>query len=95
MPFKYMVRVMTAGDDNFPAVAGNVQKAGKSWVQKLRVLSREGVYPKVLGHFFKAVVRAVLIFGAETWVLTPWMERVQSRFQHRVARRIAGRQPSR
>ena len=43
VPFKYMVRVMTAGDDNFPAVAGNVQKAGKSWVQKLRVLSREGV----------------------------------------------------
>ena len=29
--FKYMGRVMTAGDDDWPAVAGNLVKARKSW----------------------------------------------------------------
>ena len=35
------------------------------------------------------------MFGAETWVLTPRIERALSSFQHRVARRITGRHPRR
>ena len=50
---------------------------------------------KVSGHFFKVLVEAVLLFGAETWVLTPRMDRYLSSFQHRVVRRIIGRQPRR
>ena len=38
--------------------------------------------------FFKAVVHVVLLFGSETWVLTPRMEQAMSSFQHRVARHI-------
>ena len=38
-----------------------------------RILSREGAKPRVFGFFFKAVVQAVLIFGLETWVVTPGM----------------------
>ena len=73
--FKYLGRVMTAGDDYWPEVAGNLQNARKSWGQMLQILSWEGADPKVLGYFFKAVVQAVLLFGAEMWVLTPRMER--------------------
>ena len=29
--FKYLGRILTAGDDNWPAVAGNLGKARKSW----------------------------------------------------------------
>ena len=47
------------------------------------------------GQFFKAVTQAVLLFGAETWVLTPRMERALGSFQHRVARRLTSRQPRR
>ena len=57
-----------------------------------QILSWERVDPKVLGHFFKTVVQAVLLFGTEMWVLTPRMERALSSFQQRVARRITGRQ---
>ena len=60
---KYMERVITVGDDEWPEETCNLQKARNSlgWI-----LSREGAYPKVSGHFFKAVVQAVLMFGAET-----------------------------
>ena len=33
-----------------------------------------------VGEFFRAVTQAVLLFGAETWVLTPRMERFLSSF---------------
>ena len=69
--------------------------ARNSWGRLLRILSREGVDPKVSGHFFKEVNQEVLLFGAETWVLTPRMERALSCFQCRVARRLTVRHPQR
>ena len=37
------------------------------------------------------VVQAVLIFGLETWVVTPHMEKDLGRFQDQVARWMKGR----
>ena len=51
-----------------------------------------GSVPEGVGTFFKAVTQAVLFGGAETWVLQPSMERALSIFQHRVVRRLTGRQ---
>ena len=76
---------MTAGYDNWPAVAGNLIKDWKSWMRMKRILGREGADPRISGLFLKAVVQAVLLFGLETWVLTPRMERALGSFQHRVA----------
>ena len=49
--FKYLGQVMTAGDDNWSAVLGNLWKARKNWWRLSRILIREGADPKVLGHF--------------------------------------------
>ena len=47
------------------------------------------------GNFFKAVVQAVLLFKAETWVMNPRIERALDSFMHGAARRITGNQPRR
>ena len=91
--FKYLGMVLTTGDDNWPATAGNLRKARKSWMHMTVILSPEGADQKVSGLFFKAVVQVVLLFGAETWVLTPRMERALRSFQHRVVQWITGRKP--
>ena len=83
---------MTAGDDDWSAVVGNLGKARRSWGRLSQVLGREGADPKVLRTFYTAVSQAVLLFGVETWVLTPRMEKALDSFQSRVARRINGRQ---
>ena len=56
-------------------------------------MGREGADPKVSGNFYKAVAQAVLLFGAETWVLTQSMEKALDSFQFRVARRMTGKKP--
>ena len=93
--FKYLVRVMAAGYDDWPAVAGNLVKARKSWGRLSRILSQEGADKRVSGNFFKAVVQALLLFGAETWVLTLRIERALESFMHGAERRITRRQPRR
>ena len=60
-----------------------------------RVLGREGADPKVSRNFYTAATQQVLLFGAETWVLTRNMESALDAFQGRVARRLTGRQPCR
>ena len=47
--FKYMGKVMTAGDDDWTSVTGNLQKARKIWGRMLRILSWKGADPKVSG----------------------------------------------
>ena len=93
--FKYLGRVMTAVDDNWPSVAGNLVKSQKSWGRLSWILSREGANNRVSGNFFKAVVQAVLLFGAETWVLTLSIERALDNFLHGDACGITGRKPQR
>ena len=46
----------------------------------LMIMSHEGADPKILGHFFKAVVHDVLLLRAETWVLIPRVKRALFRF---------------
>ena len=55
-----------------------------------KYLGLEGANPSLSGMFFKAVVQEVLLFGSETWVLNPHIERFLGIFQHRFARRITG-----
>ena len=93
--FKYLGRILTEGEDDWPGVAVNLGKSMKSWGRLHMILSREGATKRVLGNFFKAVVQKVLLFGAETWVVSPRMEQVLSSFIHGAARRITGRQPRR
>ena len=54
--FKYLGRIMTAGVDDWPSVAGNLVKARKSWGRLTRIMIREGADKRVSGTFLKAVV---------------------------------------
>ena len=86
---------MTEGENDWLAMVGNLGKARRSWGRLSWVLVREGADPKVSRTFYTALVQAVLLFGAETWVLIPRMEKALDSFQSRVTRRITGRQPQR
>ena len=70
-------------------------KARKSWGRIQGILRREGATSRISGNFFKAVVQQVLLFGSETWLVTPKMERALSAFLHGEARRLTGRQAQR
>ena len=59
------------------------------------ILSREGAAPRVSGLFYKAVVQSIMLFGAETWVVTPRMGKALGGVQNQVKIRltVANRRP--
>ena len=62
--FRYLGRVMTNTDDDWPAVARNLRKARVTWGRLARILGRERADPKVSRCFYIAVTQQVLLFGA-------------------------------
>ena len=76
-------------------MTGNIKKAQRSWGHLARVLGMEGSDPKVSQTFYTVVTHQVLLFRAETWVMTKNMESALDTFQGRVARTLTGRQPRR
>jgi len=43
--------------------------------------------------FYKAVIQSVLLYGCETWVITPTVLQALAGFQNRMARRLCGKRP--
>ena len=91
--FKYLGRVLAAEEYNWPEVVSNLQCAIKKWVWLTRILSTEGADARTSGQIYLALVQFFMLYRSDTWVLTPRMKRVPDGFHHRVARRLAGRQP--
>ena len=91
--FKYLGRIHTVVDDDYPTVVINLQKSRHNWERLMRVMGREGVDAHNSVHIYLVVVQSVIIFGSETWVMTPRIVRLLGGFRHRVARRLTVRQP--
>ena len=66
LDFKYLGRVITALDDNWLAVVGNLRKARKWWAHMSRILGQEGEDSRNSGNFYKTVVQATLLFGTDS-----------------------------
>ena len=89
--FKYLKRMLSETDSDWPAVYKNFSKARKRWGMVSRILRWDGLRPKAAAMFYKAVVQAVLLYGAETWSVTPPMLQALRGFHHRVARQLTGK----
>ena len=56
----------------------------------VKILGREGAEKRTAGKLYVVVVQAVLLFGAETWVVTPRLEKALEGFHHRAVRSMSG-----
>ena len=91
--FKYLGRLLASDDNDSQAMRSNLKKARRCWSRISRVLRAENAEPRVCGMFYKATVQAILLFGSETWNLSPSAIKCLEGFHLRAARRMAGMQP--
>jgi hypothetical protein len=88
--FKYLGRMLSNDDSDWPAVKRAVQRAQVTWGRLGRILSSDKASPKAMASIYRAVVQAVLLYGSESWVLTNAMLQTLQSFHHRCARFITG-----
>jgi hypothetical protein len=68
--FKYLGRILDNRDNDLPAVEQNLRKARQKWGWISRILSKELAKPRVMASFYKAIIQSVLLYGAESWVIS-------------------------
>ena len=93
--FKYLGRIISSYDDNWPVVVANLQKELNNWAWISHILGREGADANTLGIFYKTVVQSWLLFGSEIWVMTPCIGSTLGVFHHLVSLRRMVKQPRR
>ena len=93
--FRYLGRVISTVGYDCTEMVSNLSRVREVWKRMTRNLIREGAVPWVSGFFFKAVVKAVLLFGSETWVVTSRMGNDLGGFQDQVSRQMMGMIPRR
>ena len=71
--FKYHGRMLDRSYNDWSEVLHNIRKAIQVWGRLEKLPRKEGAEPAVSEKFYRAVVQAVLLFGAEIWVLTETM----------------------
>ena len=71
--FRYLGRVILASNEDWMLVVWNLAKERAVCSRMTSILRKEEADPRVSIFFLKSVARSVLVFVAETWVVTPCM----------------------
>ncbi len=88
--FKYLGRLIAYDDANTQAMQSNLRKARGCWAWISRVLRAENATARTCGVFYKATVQAVLLYGSETWSLSPTSVKRLEGFHIRTVWRMSG-----
>ncbi len=91
--FKYLGRLIAYDDANNQAMRLNLRKARGCWAWILRVLGDENATARTCGMFYKATVQAVLLYGSETWNLSPMSVKRLEGFHIRATWQMSGLRP--
>jgi hypothetical protein len=68
---KYLSRMLAYDNNETQAVQGNLKKALSVWARLSCTIRAENASPHVCSIFYKATVQLILLFGSETWNLSP------------------------
>ena len=69
--FRYLGQFFFPADNDWTEVERNLRRARGKWGRLEKILGREEEDKIMAGRFYVEVAQAVLLFGSETWVLTP------------------------
>lgn len=81
---------MNEFDDDEPAIRRQLSRAVAAWRQISKVLSTQRTSMHIRTTFYRTVVQAVLLYGAETWATSKTKLRKLNSFHNRVTRHITG-----
>ncbi len=91
--FKYLGRLLAYDDNDAQAVRGNLKKARGIWVRLSHTIRAENASPCACGIFYKATVQSILLFGRETWNLSPVSLKCLEGFHLTAPWHMAGKRP--
>jgi Reverse transcriptase (RNA-dependent DNA polymerase) len=90
--FRYLGRQVTDTDDDKNAVMANLRKAVQTWGNLHRLLSQDKRRRniKTVSQIYRSIVLSRLLFGSETWIMSPRTIMILEVFHRRCMRFLTG-----
>ena len=88
--FRYLGRILSDDDDDTPCIRDNLKRARWRWNSLARILKREGANAICMSRFYLTVVQAVLLYGADSWVVKDSDRKKLQSFHRRALRYMTG-----
>ena len=82
--------VLDKDDDHNHTALGQLKWSKEKWERLSAALKLQGADARARGYFYKAVVRAVLLYRSESWTLMESTLKLFHSFHSRVARHLTG-----
>ena len=80
-------RIVTDNDDDMNAVISNLTKATQTWGNLHRIISQDKQKNiKTSTSIYRTIVLSRLLYGSETWILTPRLMQLLEVFHRRCMR---------
>ena len=88
--FEYLGRFFTEDDGDSICIQTQLKKARQRWYSIAKILKREGADAVCMARFYLTVVQAVLLYGADSWVVTDKDMLKLKSFHQRAIRHMTG-----
>ena len=88
--FKYLRVVITNDNKGCTEIQTRITVANKTYFALLDIMKSRCVHRKTKFQIYKTVIRSVLCYGYETWVMNNRMELALGVFERKIMRRIIG-----
>ena len=88
--FKYLGNIIENNNRNDRCIKERIQTGSKAYYGNLQVLKSKIISRRSKLQIYKTLIRPVVTYGAETWMLTAAEENVLRRFERKVLRKIYG-----
>ena len=80
---------MNTTDNDSQTIQYNINNAKEKWFRLAPILKKQGADARVMSVFYKTIIKVVLLYGAETWVLKNRDIKSLQSFHHRCARHMS------
>ena len=88
--FKYLGTILNTCNDEWIEVQRRISQANKTYFALLEIMKSNCVHRRTKIKIYKTIIRNVICYGSETWVMTKRTEMALGAFERKILRRIFG-----
>ena len=88
--FRYLGRIISEDGDDTKSIKDNIKRARHRWNRLAQILKREGANPICMSRFYRTIIQAVLLYGADSWTISERNLNLLRSFHWRTVRHITG-----
>jgi hypothetical protein len=88
--FTYLGTVITSNCNEMEEIQSRICRANKSYYALLAILKSKHTHQFTKIRLYRTVIRPVLMYGSETWVMTKKIENIINSYERKILRSILG-----